>query len=101
MIERIVLADTGPIYAALNPRDQSFAQAQAELGALEDGGFEVAIIHPTILEAYTLILRNLRPIAAYRWLDDITAGAVILPVETSDYQQAFATVSRYSDQDVT
>ena len=54
MTERLVLADTGPLYAALNPRDQYFARAQDELNVLAGDGWEVAVIYPTILETYSL-----------------------------------------------
>ncbi len=101
MTVRLVLADTGPLYAALNPRDQYYERAQAELSNLADDSCEVAVIYPTILETYSLILRNLQPHDAIQWLEDIAVGTHVLEIGTDDYKRAFEIVGRFTDQDVT
>jgi len=101
MMNRLVLADTGPLYAALNPHDQYYERAQRELEDLATGGWEVAVIYPTILETYSLILRNLNPRDAIQWLEDVTEGTHVLEIEPSDYVHAFNTVKRFTDQDIT
>jgi len=54
-----VLADTGPLYAALDPDDQYHRRAQAEMAVLARAGSSVAVLWPTILEADSLALYRL------------------------------------------
>lgn len=100
-MNRAVLADTGPLYAAVDPDDQYHARAQAELTELAAGGWQVLAILPTVLEAYTLILHRLGLRTAHRWLDDLTGNAVPLIPTAADSAAAFALVRRYPDQDLT
>jgi predicted nucleic acid-binding protein len=100
-MNRAVLADTGPLYAAVDPDDQYHARAQAELIELAADGWQVLAILPTILEAYTLILHRLGIPTAHRWLDDLTGSATPLIPTAADATAAFALVRRYPDQDVT
>ena len=63
-----VLADTGPLYAAVDRDDAYHGQAQEELGRLEHEGRRVVVAYPTLLECYTLILRRLGFSVAHTWL---------------------------------
>lgn len=45
-----VLADTGPLYAAVDPDDQHHARAQQELRRLEREGLTVAVACPILAE---------------------------------------------------
>jgi predicted nucleic acid-binding protein len=49
---RAVLADTGPLYAAVDPDDQYHERAQKQLQVLEDEGLSILLAYPTLLEAY-------------------------------------------------
>jgi predicted nucleic acid-binding protein len=100
-MNRAVLADTGPLYAAVDPDDQYYARAQAELSALAAGSWQVLAILPTILEAYSLIRYRLGATAALRWLDDLTGSGMPLIPTATDSTAAFALVRRYPDQDLT
>jgi hypothetical protein len=51
-----VIADTGPLYAAVDPDDQYHQRAQRELKLLKRERHELIIAYPTLLEAYTLVL---------------------------------------------
>lgn len=96
-----VLADTGPLYAAVDPDDQYHARAAAELRRLETAGWDVAITYPTLLEAYTLVMQRLGVSVAHRWLDEIAgAVALILPIP-DDYTSAIVGVRAYPDQRLT
>lgn len=98
---RIVLADTGPLYAAVDPDDQYHSRAQTELGRLQDDGWGIAIAYPTLLEAYTLVMQRLGIAVAHRWLDEI-AGATVLVLATSDdYVTAMRRIRIYTDQRLT
>lgn len=100
-MSRTVLADTGPLYAAVDPDDQYHARAQAELAELTAAGWRVAVTLPTVLEAYTLILYRLGILTAHQWLDDLTRGTSPLAPTAADTASAFALVRRYPDQDLT
>jgi predicted nucleic acid-binding protein len=51
---RAVLADTGPLYAAVDPHDARHKQAIRELSKLDDEKHQVVLAYPTLLEAYTM-----------------------------------------------
>lgn len=100
-MNRIVLVDTGPLYAAVDPDDQYHARAQAELVELAADGWQVAVMLPTVLEAYSLILYRLGIPTAHRWLDDLGGSVAPLIPSAADTASAFAFVRRYPDQDLT
>ncbi len=100
-MSRTILADSGPLYAAVDPADQYHARAQVELTELAAGGWQVVVLLPTILEAYSLILYRLGIPTAHRWLDDLSGGAVPVVPTAADTASAFALVRRYPDQDLT
>ena len=59
---RSVLADTEPLYAAVDPDDQYHKRAQEQINDLADGGMSVVIVYPILLESYSLILyRTVEP----------------------------------------
>ena len=97
---RAVLADTGPLYAALDPDDQYHKRAQGQLQALEDDGLSVVLGYPTLLEAYTLILYRLGHRSASGWLEDVRAGTALLNPTPQDYRDAMVLVSRFPDQSI-
>jgi predicted nucleic acid-binding protein len=47
-----VLADTGPLYAALDPEDAHHQQSQRELKRLVRERRDILVPYPTLLEAY-------------------------------------------------
>jgi predicted nucleic acid-binding protein len=98
---RTVLADTTPLYAAIDPSDEYHLQARAEIEYLAEDGWEVAVILPTVMEAYSLTLRKLGSVAALRWLGEINTYAGYIVPEGEDYSIALTRIHRYSDQDIT
>jgi predicted nucleic acid-binding protein len=97
---RAVLADTGPLYAAVDPDDQYHERAQGQLKVLEDEGLAVVLAYPTLLEAYTLILYRLGYPTAAGWLEDVRAGTALLNPTPQDYRDATVLVSRFPDQSI-
>ena len=79
------MADTGPLYAALDPGDQYHQRAQVELARLEESGGAVAILLPTLLGAHSLVMQRLGVRVALRWLNEIVQGASILIPTSADY----------------
>lgn len=54
-----VLADSGPLYAAVDPDDAHYERSQRKLKQVNRGPRDVVITYPTLLEAYTLVLHRL------------------------------------------
>jgi predicted nucleic acid-binding protein len=99
-VTRGVLADTGPLYAAVDPDDQYHERAQGQLQALEHNRLTVVLAYPTLLEAYTLILYRPGHPTASGWLEDVRAGTALLNPTPQDYRDATVLVSRFPDQSI-
>lgn len=97
---RAVLADTGPLYAAVDPHDGRHKQAVAELRKLEREKREVVVAYPILLEAYTMVLRRLGRNTASDWLADMTDAALVNPTP-EDYRQAVARIGVLAGQPIT
>ena len=95
-----VLADTGPLYAATDPDDAHHKRSRRELRRLADENYEIIVAHPTLLEAYTLVLFRLGEAAAMRWLEEM-AGAALVNPSADDYRQAVVRVQSLKDQSIT
>ncbi len=97
---RAVIADTGPLYAAVDPDDSHHKRAVKELDRLSREKREVVVAYPTLLEAYTLVLFRLGKSVASRWLGDMADAALVHP-STEDYRQATIKIRALSDQPIT
>ncbi len=95
-----VFADTGPLYAAVDPDDAYHRQAQRELKRLARNHQDVIIAYPTLLEAYTLVLNRLGRRCAANWLGNILAGAALLNPTESDYHEAAQKLEAFADQPI-
>ena len=95
-----MLADTGPLYAAADPDDAHHKRSRRELRRLADENYEIIVAHPTLLEAYTLVLFRLGEAAAMRWLEEM-AGAALVNPSADDYRQAVVRVQSLKDQSIT
>jgi predicted nucleic acid-binding protein len=100
-VRRTILADTGPLYAALDPDDQYHQRAQAELARFEAAGVAVAILLPTLFEAYSLAMQRLGVRVALRWLDEVMQGASVLSPTAADVTAALTQARAYPDQRLT
>lgn len=100
MNERIILADTGPLYAIISPRDQYHERSLAELTALRADRRLMAVTYSTVLETYSLILQRHSQPSAIRWIEDVARNPLILEPIVSDYRQAFEIVRRFTDQPI-
>jgi predicted nucleic acid-binding protein len=100
-MKRVVLADTGPLYAAVDPDDGYHKQSQQELLRLARDKREVLVAWPTLLETYTLVLYRLGIAAASRWLSSILETAIVVNPIAEDYRTAVKVVRRFADQSIT
>ena len=95
-----VLADAGPLYAAVDPSDLHHQRALRELQRLSNGHCNVIVSFSTLLEVHSLILRRIRPSIAMRWLEEMSAATLINPTP-EDYRQASARLADFTDQSIT
>lgn len=98
---RAVLADTGPLYALIDPDDEHHRRARAELSRLAESGHEVIVPFPIMVEAYKLILRSLGIATGHRWLEEAESRTVLYNPAPEDYRKASLRVRRYPDQALT
>jgi predicted nucleic acid-binding protein len=97
---RAVLADTGPLYAAVDPHDARHKQALEELRKLAREKREVVVAYPILLEAYTMVVHRLGRNAASDWLADMADAALVNPT-SEDYRQAVARIGAMTNQPIT
>src|SRR5258707_9989563 len=95
-----VLADTGPLYAAVDPRDAFHEQAVAEIRKLARERRRVVVAYPILLEAHAMVRRRLGRSAASDWLAHMVDTALIYP-PPQDYPQAIARIGAPADQPIT
>lgn len=97
-MRRTVLADTGPLYAALDPSDDNHYQAQEDIERLNSEGFGVAVAYPTLCECYSLVLYRLGIEAAHGWLNEVRDHASLINPTPDDFGEAAAIARGYQDQ---
>lgn len=96
-----VLADTGPLYAAIDHDDAHHRRAQIELKRLARSGKEVLLAYPTLCEAYTLVLYRLGKAAAHSWLSEVRSGASLINPTVEDYREGSTKLASFRDQPIT
>lgn len=98
---RMVLADTGPLYAAIDQDDAHHARARNELKRLAREKRDVMVAYPTLLEAHRLVLQRLGRKAASTWLDEVLKTAALANPSAEDYLDGVMRLSALSDQSIT
>jgi predicted nucleic acid-binding protein len=98
-MNRSVLADTGPLYAAVDPGDSHHRRAVREMEKLGEEQREIVVAYSTLLETYSLILFRLGKSTATDWLTDIADAALVNP-SPEDYRLATAKLRGLPDQPI-
>jgi predicted nucleic acid-binding protein len=96
----IVLADTGPLYAAQDPDDTHHDRSQRDLRSFQAANLKVVVPYPALLESYSLVMRKLGYIEARTFLVQVVGTGLLENATTEDYQEACGTILSYSDQDI-
>jgi predicted nucleic acid-binding protein len=97
---RVVMADTGPLYAAVDPHDAQHKRALQELQNLHKDRRQVVTLYSTLLEAHSLILFRLGRAVAAQWLREMADATMINPT-AEDYRQAEGRIQTLADQPIT
>ncbi len=93
----VVLADTGPLYAAADPADSLHERSLREQTWLEAKGLRAVVSYATLQEAHVLMLRKLGTSQARTFLRDLLRTTVfVVPIE-EEHKKAVARVLRYPD----
>lgn len=96
-----VLADTGPLYAAIDPDDALHTRSREEMNRLARDKREVLVAWPTVLEAYTLLRFRLGAAVASRWLSELLETSFVVNPTPEDYLAAVRLVRKFPDQSIT
>ena len=97
----IVLADTGPLYAAQDPDDTHHSRSHSDLARLRAQNLKVVVPYPILLESYSLVMRKLGNRQAQALLAQVTKTSFLVNATTEDYQDASITILPYQVQGLT
>lgn len=97
MRPQVILADAGPLYAAVDPDDRYQGRARRELEALRHQDITVAVAYPTLAESYTLVLHRLGSRRAVAFGNELAAGASLLNPSPEDFGQALVRLAAHRD----
>ena len=98
---RAIIADTTPLYGAIDPSDQYHSRAQAELKRIAEENLTVIISFPVYVETYNLLLYRLDfEQATYFTQRCLQFNNLINPTE-DQYFAAMEKVRQYPDQKIT
>jgi predicted nucleic acid-binding protein len=95
---RAVLADTGPLYAALDPDDDNHGRAREDIERLGLDELGVVVAYPTLCESYSLILYRLGISVAHAWMEELRDYASLINPTQDDYGRAAERLLGYGDQ---
>lgn len=98
-MKRGVIADTGPLFAAVHEADEHHRRASDDLERLDVEKQLIVVSYPTLLEAHALVLLRLGATAAQTWLTLMSDAALINP-EPEDYRRALAKLQELADQKI-
>lgn len=97
-MSRIVLADTGPLYALIDPTDAEFSRAHREKATLRETGYHVAVTLTTMIETHRLVSQRLGFQPARAWLRETNRQVIVRFPEPDDYLVAYASIDQFADQ---
>lgn len=97
---RAIIADTGPLYAAVDPDDQYHQRSQSELAQINRERLSILVPYPVYLETHKLILQWLGFPQAIGFAKAIKQSANLINPIDRDYELAVDLASKFPDQDI-
>ncbi|MDJ0662111.1 MAG: hypothetical protein QNJ42_21885 [Crocosphaera sp.] len=98
---RGIIADTGPLYAAIDIDDQYHQRSQQELKIINQQKLAIIVPYPIYLETHKLILQSLGITSALRFTRDIEKQINFINPTPEDYQAATSIITKFPDQKIT
>lgn len=92
------LADTSPLYAALDPSDDNHDRARGDIERLNAEGIGIIVAYTTLCECYSVILYKLGIGPAHRWLREVRDHSSLINPSPADFEEAADLVRGYQDQ---
>ncbi len=93
-----MLADTSPLYCALDPSDDNHDRAREEIERLNAEGIGIMVAYTPLCECYSLILHKLGIGAVRGWLREVRDHASLVNPTPDDFEEAANLVRGYQDQ---
>jgi predicted nucleic acid-binding protein len=97
-VRKAVLADTSPLYSALDPSDDDHDRAREDMERLNAEGIGIMVAYTTLCECYSVILYKLGIGAAHGWLREVRDHASLINLTPADFEEAADLVATYQDQ---
>jgi predicted nucleic acid-binding protein len=98
---RLVLADTGPLYALVDGDDHLHHRALEEEGRIAAEGRTLVVAFPTLLESHSLVLRRLGIQTSRQWLQELKSGVGLVNPHRDDFLAAASRIRSSADQPIT
>ena len=98
---KAILADTTPLYGAIDTSDQFHARAQAEIQRIAKEKLIVVVSFPVYIETYSLLLYRLGFEQANRFNQNCLESANLLNPTEEQYLKAIKKVQQFPDQTIT
>jgi len=98
---KAILADTTPLYGAIDTSDQFHARAQAEIQRIATEKLIVVVSFPVYIETYSLLLYRLGFEQANRFSQNFLESANLLNPTEEQYLKAIKKVQQFPDQTIT
>lgn len=98
---KAILADTTPLYGAIDTSDQFHARAQAEIQRIAKEKLIVVVSFPVYIETYSLLLYRLGFEQANRFSQNCLESANLLNLTEEQYLKAIKKVQQFPDQTIT
>jgi len=98
---KAIIADTTPLYGAIDTTDQYHSRAQAELRRIESEDLTVIISFPVYIETYSLLLYRLGFEQANHFTQNCLESANLINPTEDQYFAAIAKAKQFPDQTIT
>lgn len=98
---KAIIADTTPLYGAIDTSDQYHSRAQAELRRIESEDLTVIISFPVYIETYSLLLYRLGFEQATHFTQNCLESANLINPTEDQYFAAIAKAKQFPDQTIT
>ncbi|MGO9515425.1 MAG: type II toxin-antitoxin system VapC family toxin [Candidatus Korobacteraceae bacterium] len=96
-----ILADTGPLFAAIDPHDGHHNRALRDVKRIALESWVVMVASPVLLEAYSLTLYKLGTEPAATFLSEVLTSGTLVNPSSEDYLAAAAKLAAFPDQSIT